>query len=53
MARILSVDIVMSATTMYQIACRSRFGEGAASGGSLASHQNFHRDPQDQQTARD
>src|ERR1039457_5180742 len=37
MASTLSVDMVMSATTMYQMACQKRIGPGAASGGVLAS----------------
>ena len=36
-ARILSTDIVISATTMYQMACQKRFGAGTSSCGALAS----------------
>src|ERR1035441_5681186 len=36
-ASTLSVDMVRSATTMYQMACRKRVGAGARSGGVLAS----------------
>src|ERR1039458_7986847 len=36
-ARMLSVDMVKSATTMYQMACQKRFGAGESSGGVLAS----------------
>src|ERR1035441_5740199 len=37
MANTLSLDMGMSATTMYQMACQKRIGLGAASGGVLAS----------------
>jgi hypothetical protein len=41
MARMLSVDMVRSANTTYQMACNRRLGAGAESGGALASTSTF------------
>ena len=52
MARMLSVDMVRSATTMYQMACQKRLGAGAESGGSLASTSTLKAIQTNEQAAR-